>query len=297
MSTAAQSYIDAFRRGEDFNAPAVGLTVQGQPDPAALKFLGEQLAVASSPVREKIVKLLVDLGRRTDPLTPQGADVLRNPQILAILAGPGLVKPDLGRQAAIDSLRRFSLPGDLSPFGDALTKVLQEFPTEDCFLLVAKAKPQEAKGIVNHLAESSAWSKTEAPRIAQAALGDTKIESEFLSAVAKADANSNARALATALATLGLIGTPTSLRAIAQHLRTPLTIELKGAFVKSVRIDVLEALLYNFPDQPVLYPNKIVVPEDYLAAEQFCSRTLGVAYTTPEPPFLTYQGYPIPVPQ
>jgi hypothetical protein len=248
-------------------------------------------------VREKIVRLLVDLGKRTDPLTPKGADVLRNPQILAVLAGPGLAKPDLGRQAAIDALRRFSLPADLAGFGDAFAKALQEAPTEDCFLLVAKAKPPQARALIYRLAESPRWDKTEAAQVARAALGDTKIEGEFLTRAKKAEAASDGKALADAIATLGLVGTQTSLKAVAERLRTPLTIELKGTYIKSVRLDVLEALLYNFPDQPVLYPNNIVKEQDYLAAEQFCTQTLGVVYNTPEPPFLTYYGYPIPAPR
>jgi hypothetical protein len=162
---------------------------------------------------------------------------------------------------------------------------------------VAKAKPPQARELVDRLAASPTWNKTEAVRVARAALGDTKVESEFLTLATKADAASDGKALAAALATLGLVGTPASLKAIAGRLRTPLTIELKGAYIKSVRLSVLEALLYNFPDQPVLYPNRILTERDYLAAEQFCVQTLGTAYNTPEPPFLTYYGYPIPVPQ
>jgi hypothetical protein len=64
---------------------------------------------------------------------------------------------------------------------------------------------------------------------------------------------------------------------------------------KSVRLSTLEALLYNFPDQPVLYPNNIIDASAYTAAEQFCIATLGVTFTTPPPPFLTYRPFPIPL--
>ena len=66
---------------------------------------------------------------------------------------------------------------------------------------------------------------------------------------------------------------------------------------KSVRLNVLEALLYNFPDQPVLYPNNINSEADYTAAERFCTATLGVVYRNPPPPFLKYRAFPIPLAQ
>jgi hypothetical protein len=294
MSTAAQHYIDGFERGDEFKAPASGLTVGGQPDDAAIEVLSQHLRDANAPVRENIVRLLVDLGKQTDPMTPKGAEVLRNRRILAVLAGPGFAKADVGRQAAIDALRRFSLPADLARIGDELTKALSESPTEDCFLLIAKAKPPQARELVFRLAESPSWNKTEAARIARAAYGDGKIEREFLTRADHAEAASNGQALADAVGALGLIGTQGSLKAVARRLRTPLTIELKGTYIKSVRLDVLAALLYNYPDQPALYPNNIVTEQDYLTAERFCTRTLGVEYSAPEPAFLTYRGYPIP---
>src|SRR6476661_1427772 len=90
ISQSAQDYIAAFRRGEEFTPPAKGVFVNGQPDPAALKILGDELTTGQSSVREKLVHLLVDMGVQTDPLTPKGAEVLRHPQIIALLAGPGL---------------------------------------------------------------------------------------------------------------------------------------------------------------------------------------------------------------
>jgi hypothetical protein len=290
MSKNAQDYISAFRGGRDFSPPAVGVFSEGQPDEFAVQVLGRELAVADPHVRENIVKLLVDMGRRTDPLTPKGADLLRQPLILKVLAGPGLAKPDLGREAAMDALRKLVTQRDLAVFGGRFTKALTDVPTEEAFLLVAKAKPQEAKEPVERLATSSRWEKVEAARIAWAALGATEVEAEFL---AVADAAADGEALAHALGTLALIGTPRSLKAIGVRLRTPLTILMPGRFEKSVRLNVLEALLYNFPDQPVLYPNNINGDEDYEAAERFCIETLGVTYSNPRPPFLTYRGFPI----
>lgn len=288
----AQEYIAAFQSGEDFTPPSTGVFSGGQPDESALQILGKELAVANPSVRENIVKLLVDMGRRTDPLTPKGADVLRHPQIIALLVGAGLAKPDLGREAAMDALRKLVTQPDLARFGYAFTKALSDAPTEEAFLLVAKAKPQKAKALVDRLAMSPKWKEVEAAKIARAALGAKDVEDEFL---AVADAATDGKALARALGPLALMGTPRSLKAIAERLRTPLTIDNPGVFEKAVRLNVLEALLYYFPDQPVLYPNNIITEADYTAAEHFCTKTLGVTYSDPPPPFLTYRGYPIPL--
>ena len=290
----AQAYIAAFQRGEDFIPPATGVIVDGKPDLDSLQVLGQALAVSEPLVRENIVALLVEIGLRTDPLTPKGTEVLRNPKIIELLASGGLAKADIGREAAIDALRKLVTPADLAPFKDNIVKALEESPSEEVLLLVAKAKPKKAKVLVNELAKLAAWKKVEATKIALAALGDTDVEDEFLNVLNEAK---DGETLVWALGSLALIGTPRSLKAIAEHLRTPYTIHVPGAFEKSVRLNVLEALLYNFPDQPILYPNNIIEEVDYTAAEQFCVEKLGITFSEPSPPFLTYRGYPIPVGQ
>lgn len=289
MPTSAQGYIDAFQRGEAFSPPAAGLIVGGQPDAAAMQVLGAELSIASPSVRESIVRLLTDVGLRTDPLTPKGAETLRNPEIIEMLVGAGLAKPDLAREAAMEVLRKLVTQPDLAKFGDTFVKALGDAPTEEAFLLVAKAKPHNGAVVVDRLARLPEWRDSEAVKIARAALGAKEVEDEFLAA---AETATDGRGLAQALGPLALIGTPRSLKAIAMYLRTPLTIEVPNAFEKSIRLNVLEALLYNFPDQPVLYPNNIVSEADFTAAERFCTTILGVAYTSPPPPFMTYRGYP-----
>jgi hypothetical protein len=293
ISQSAQDYIAAFRRGEDFTPPAKGVFVNGQPDPAAVKILGDELATAGPSVREKLVALLVAMSVQTDPLTPKGAEVLRHPQIVALLAGAGLAKPDGGREAAMDALRKLATPATLSKFDAAIVKALEESPSDEAFLLVAKAKPKNAKALVDRLAAMPQWRSQESVRIASAALGATQTEDAYLKI---ADEATDGKVLAKALGPLALMGTPRSLRAIAGRLRTHLTIDVPGAYEKSLRLNVLDALLYNFPDQTVLYPNNIIKESDYTAAEHFCTKTLGVVYTTPPPPFMTYRGYPIPRP-
>lgn len=292
MQKKAQEYVAAFRRGERFAPPAAGLFSNSQPDAVALQTLAKALVEEPGPVRAEVVALLVDMSEQTDPLTPKGAEVVRNPQIIALLVNEGLAKPDAGREAAMDALRKLATYDVLSKSADAFSKALETNPTDDAFLLVAKAKPKNAKAAVEKLAQNDRWKENENLKIARAALGAQSLENEFLAA---AESANDGPSLARALGPLALIGTPKCLRAVAERLRTPLTIDKKGAYIKAVRLNVLDALLYNFPDQPELYPNNIHSEEDYAAAEQFCTRTFGVMYTTPPPPFLTYRGYPIPM--
>jgi hypothetical protein len=293
-SQQAHDYIAAFRRGEDFRSPSRGIISGGKPDSLAVWILGHEMSTADPSVREKIVALLVDVGVSADPLQPEGAEVLRNLQIIEILAGAGLVKPDLGREAAMDALRKLVTQPDLARYGDSFNMAIEHAPSEEAFLLIAKAKPARARMIVDQLAISPDWNDVEEAKIARAALGATDIENEFLARADSAEAARDGRAFSEALVPLALMGTSRSLKAIAERLRTPLIFEVPGAYKKSVRLNVLEALLYNFPDQPVLYPNNIITEADYTAAELFCIRTLGVTYTTPPPPFMTYYGYPTP---
>lgn len=295
MSQSAQDYIAAFKRGDDFTPPAKGVFVNGQPDDGALQVLGKELATADPNVREKIVLLLVDMGRISDPLTPRGADAVRHRGILDLLAGPGLAKPDLGREAALEQLRKRANQGDLARYETAFTNALAEEPTNEAFLLVAKAKSQKAKDLVERLIKLPRWENLEAAKIARAALGSKEDEDQFLAVLAAAK---DGAALEKALRPVGLIGTPRSLRVIAELLRTPMTVEVGGSSeginLKSVRLSVLDALAYNFPEEPSVYPNNINYDEDYRNAERFCTDRLGVVYKTPPPPFFKYGSFPQP---
>jgi len=83
----AQDYIDTFERGEYAYLAPEGLISEGKPDAAALELFGQKLEKARGDVSAKIVELLANLGRQTDPLRARGADVLRHPKIVELLAG------------------------------------------------------------------------------------------------------------------------------------------------------------------------------------------------------------------
>ncbi len=207
----------------------------------------------------------------------------------------GLARADLGSEAALDALRKLVKQEQLARFANAIMKSLETSPSEEAFLLVAKAKPRGALSLLKKLAKQPGWQHVEATKIALGALGDKVQEDAFIERVKKADEAADGKALSQALGTLALMATPRSLKIIAEHLRTPLTIHIPNVYEKSVRLNVLEALLYSFPDQSVFYPNNIITEEDYKAAEVFCVKTFGVVYSVPPPPFMTYHGYPIPM--
>ena len=194
----------------------------------------------------------------------------------------------------MDALRKLVRPADLAPYGDTFSRALLEKPTDDAFLLVAKAKAMAARPVVEQLAKAPPWKDNEAARIAQAALGDRAIEAAFIQQAAEAHQAGDSKAFMQSLGPLAMIGTPTSLRALAGYLRTPLTFHIPHTLEKSLRLNVLEALLYHYPDQPVLYPNNIHSAAEYPAAERFCTEELGVTYEGPEPPFMTFRPFPVP---
>jgi hypothetical protein len=304
MNTSASHYVEAFRRGEEFRGPSSGLVIggtlhapsgkmmQGQPDPTALAQLAQELETGTAFVRLNVVALLVDVGLQADPGRPAGTEALLSPEIIDILVKAGLGKRDAAREASMDALRKLARPADLSPRAKAFVKALEEKPTKDGLLLVAKAKAMDAKPLIDELAQSGEWKNQESLRIAQASLGDKAREDEFVQQVARVHDAKDSRAFMQSLAPLAMIGTRSSLAALARHLRTPLTLLLPGTYERSLRLSVLEALMYYYPERPEFYPNNVRSEADYEAAERFCARELGVTYDMPTPPFMTYRPFP-----
>ena len=286
----ALNYIKSFRRGVDFKSPASGIIINGRPDAAAIEILRDHLAKENANVRENIVNLVADIGLHIGTMAGTGAEVILNDRILKILAVEGLIKPDLGRERALDILRKMGLESDLAHYGDSYVQALKAKPSEELFLLIAKAKTGSAKELVYQLSRSDIWKNVEAVRIARAALGDNDMAVFFIDKLNKAG---RAEDFSEALRPLSLIGTTETLKLIARCLRTPLIIDRTGIYKKSVRLDVLEALRYNFPDRLILYPNNINTEADYTAAENFCIRKFGIVYNSTPPPFMTYEGYPV----
>jgi hypothetical protein len=307
MSSLADRYLEAFQRGEEFHGPSTGLIVggtphaasgqimRGQPDRAVLAQLSQALTSDSPFVRQNVVALLVDIGLQVDPRRPEGTEALCDREIIETLVKGGLARRDAAREATMDALRKLVRPADLSAWADAFAKAVDEKPTKDALLMVAKAKAIGAKPLVAKLSQSPQWTNDESLRIAQAALGNKVIEDEFVAETAKSHASKDSKQFVESLAPLAMIGTRTSLVALAKYLRTPLTFLIPEALERSLRLNVLDALRYHYPDQPEFYPNNIHAEADYTAAEHFCTKELSVTYEMPVPPFMTYRPFPIPL--
>lgn len=293
MSTAAQNYIKVFRRDEDFQRPITGLIINQKIDKRGIETLGRELTTGTAQVREKIVNLLLETDLQANSERHKHG-VLRDQDILKLLSTSGLAKNDLGLNAAASVLRNYSEQKTLTSYSKHYTKALEYSTNSELLLLIAKAKPIEARVAIEHLSVSPDWNDEESVKIASAALGNTAYEDKYIQAAAQA---SDGESLALALKSLGLIGTQRSLKTVASYLRTPLKISREGSFERTVRMDALEALAYNFPDQSFLYPNNINAPEDYTAAEQFCTTKFGAVFDRAVPDFPADRIFPIPLPK
>lgn len=293
MSTAAQNYIAAFRRDEDFQRPITGLIINQKIDKRGIETLGRELAIGTPQVREEIVNLLLETDLQANTERHRHG-VLHDQGILKLLSTSGLAKNDLGLNAAASVLRNYSEQKTLTPYGKHYTKTLEYSTNSELLLLIAKAKPSEARTVVEHLSVSPAWQDEESVKIASAALGNTALEDKYIQAAKQA---SDGESLALALHSLGLIGTQRSLKTVASYLRTALKITREGSFERTVRMDALEALAYNFPDQPFLYPNNINSSEDYAVAERFCTTKFGAVFDGAIPDFPSDRIFPVPLPK
>jgi len=290
-------FIESFRQGKGIfdierDKSIEYLMIGSRPDPKALKILGDELATGTQDVRLHIIALLSRLSYLS---TTQD---IRNPEILALLAGPALSKTDKARDFAMEILSRSVASANLSPYGDTFTKALKEEPTENALLLVAKAKPPSAWEEVERLSQLPEWntgSKRRVVRIARAALGDKKIEDEYIAKAAQEEHAGHVKKMIKTLSVLTKIGTRSSLQAVCQRMRTPLKYDdYPESYQESARVNIIEALKYAYPERTELvYHFKIVNDKDYIKVEQFCMQELGVSFEgVPRPAFFKVKGRP-----
>jgi hypothetical protein len=281
--------IDRFRRGEEFRGGAEAFMVDGQPDPKVLRVLQDALSTEHEPVREQVAKLLVAIGRQSDPLYRSGGRLVRNQQILRILVDRGIFGATPTRDDCLEVLH-WSVPADLlREYSETLISNLRQWPDNTILLVVAKAKPPSARAVVAELMRSPRWAENENVRIAKAALGDQSAEKSFVGPFLATQDPKKKQELAKQL---GFIGTKSALEILASQMRTNLILEVPMVYRRSVRLDVMAALSYNFPDRTFLYDNAVVDDSGYARVEQFCEETFGTKWQSPRPPFLTIQGFP-----
>lgn len=282
---AAHDYIELFRNNKNYSGNPVSIVIDYKIDANALLVLRKGLASENSETRVKIVNLLKDIDDQT---VQKPTNVLKTEQIIEILSVEGLSKYDAARNASINILINWCTQEMLEKYNKYYAKTLETAPGESLFLLIAKAKTIQAKTTVNNLLKTERWKSDPYAEIAAAALGDTKIEDKYIAMAHKATDGEN---LADALSNLKSIGTRRSLQVVASFLRSPF---VSGPLKISLRMNALEALSYNFLNEPVLRSYNINSQDDYLAAEKFCEETLGVRFEGPLPPF--YVDTPLPTP-
>ena len=280
------------RAGQEFMPPSAGLVVNGAPDSQALTVLQNALSEDTEVVRTQVVDLLADVGAECADPDNSGLSAIKDARSIEILFTTALSKPDQAREEAMLKLRSMCRRSDLEPWSGELARVIEERPTEDGLLLVAKSKARSAKDAVQKLALSPEWQEDRALLIAQGALGDTSVIDHFLEELRVAVASADPERFSQAIDALSKIGEPGTLKAVAEQLRTPLIREVPRVSAKSMRLVVLGGLAYAFPDVLVLYPSNIIEEEDYIAAENFCIQQLGAQYSDARPPFMTHGAYP-----
>jgi hypothetical protein len=284
-----QQQIARFRQGEQFQGDITPFVLAGQPNPKVLNALREALIAESVPVREQVARMLVELAERTDPLYSEGARLIRDQSIISVLINLGLAQRDVVRDYCLDALQWHAPADSLEEYGKALTDNLQRWPGSTVLLVIAKAKPAAAVPVVDHLFWSLEWQKKDSTLVARAALGDKTTEKRLVQPfLATRDPAEKARLAQL----LGFIGTKSALTSLASQMRTDLVVEMPMVSRKSVRLDIMAALSYNYPDKMFLYDNAVIDDSGYARVERFCEETFGVKWETPRPPFLAVQGFP-----
>jgi hypothetical protein len=197
----------------------------------------------------------------------------------------------LARDAALEAVQMRVPPELIAGFGQNLPANLRQWPDSTALLVIAKGKIGNALPVVRELEALPRWSKETSLLIAKAALGDQAAESQFVAPfLATTDPVEKER-----LARLvGFIGTRSALTALASQMRSGLIFLQEGNFKRSVRLKIMEALAYNFPDKVFLYDNAIINDNGYERVEQFCEQTFGIQWQTARPAFLAVQGFPTP---
>ncbi len=287
-------YVESFEKGIEFTAPSKGLIVNGEIAEKAISILKKHLAEGETGVRENIVELIINTCIQIS-LAKNGTEYIDDANVLNVLVYEGTQRNDTAKERIIDALRKLAKKEDLVIYHERLIHLMQEDTSDEMLLLIAKAKASNAKKILTEIALRPEWQNSKSVKIAQAALGEDRITSEYIK---KAQITHNEQQIdefIECIGTLSLIGTYDALAAISDYMRTPLIIDKVGAYKKSVRLNIMDALRYHFPDQPILYADNVHGMEDYKAVEGFCTKKFATYYNQPRPPFMTYFGYPIPI--
>lgn len=288
--------LSKFRSGEEFRCEAVGdYLINGKPEKEMLNKIEKALKDEKPEVAELIVYFLKCIGIHSDPLyREKGGDIIRDKDVIRILVKRSLSKPDVARDKCLDALMKLVPAELLKDYGAQLADNLRIYPDETLLLVVAKLKPKEAIPVLKELSNISyskneKWSDKNAMKIAKAALYDSKLEDEFIERFLKAE---DPEIKKDAALDLGYIGTRKALKALAGEMRSDAIVEMTGVSYRSIRVYIMEALSYNYPEKTFLWNNAVRDDSGYEKVEKFCEKEFGIKWTKKRPPFLWIQGLP-----
>jgi hypothetical protein len=90
---------------------------------------------------------------------------------------------------------------------------------------------------------------------------------------------------------LGYIGTEKTLSALADDMRSDIIWDRPGVMMQSIRVFIVGAFHYNYPENPLFFDIAVQSDEDYASIEKFCEETFGTKWTKDRPEFLWIEGY------
>jgi hypothetical protein len=159
-------------------------------DSASLALLTKSLTTESTEVRLNIVRLLEKTGLAMDLSAPDKFPIIRNHDVMRALLAGGFAKDDAATSLAATILTDRCKASDLAAFGTLYIDSLRQSKGLHLYI-VAKAKTLEARPLVEKMASQPAWrdeaEKHRTVQIAQAALGNTKVEDGFINGVVEAE--------------------------------------------------------------------------------------------------------------
>lgn len=285
-----EEQIERFRKGDKILNTDVFI-INGKPDDKALESFVRALRKEKDPVRKQITRLLVNMAQKVDPLYSKGGRLVRDRQIMSILVEEGLAQHGTARGYSFDALHSFVPVELLKEHEGSIVWNVKNRPHSSGLLVIAKGKLSSAISLVEDLVRSLQWGDAENVYIARAALGHKETEKRYIDLFLSTGSPAEKARLAE---TLGFIGTPETLRALAKEMRTDLIFVLTGSYRKSVRLNIISALSFNYPDKTFLYDNAILDERGYDRVERFCEETFGIIWEKPRPEFLTIEGFPLP---
>lgn len=308
MKTDIKTILEQYRSGSHVSRTdsISAIVSNSRVDLGALALVAKDLREADSDVRRELIYYLVEVGQHIDQPAPGKERLLRESSILRVLLTDGFAKNDSASTVAETLLLEASTAGDLASHRGIILNYLKK-QRSDIVMLAAKAKILEARPHLELMIKQKDLDADEkvSLQVALAALGDTKIEEKYLAALEKADkgappapqnqyydigtAKDGSRA-AELVKTLGYIGTKRALLVICSYLRSNLKSYKADISEKSVRIDAVAALRYNFPDEIALRPPR--KREEWEAVEKFCAARLGATFIGPTPEMAGDFPYP-----